>query len=37
MIGKLIDSMGQKRDLDVCTTGVLRVQPKRTQINVVNQ
>jgi hypothetical protein len=29
--------MGQKRDLDICTTGVVRVQAKRTQINVVNQ
>jgi hypothetical protein len=37
MIGQLIDSTGQQRDLDVSTPGVFLMKPKCTQIDVVTR
>ena len=33
VFGQLINPVGQKRNLDIRTTGVFIVQPKRAQIN----
>jgi hypothetical protein len=37
VISQLIDPAGQQRNLNVCTTSVLLVQPKRAQIYVVTR
>jgi len=37
MVGQLIDSTGQQRDLDVSTPGVFLMKPKCTQIDVVTR